>query len=274
MCFASAYRFLLGILIVEYLVIQISGTGLHHLVGNSLFSLPADPLAWVPYLAGIPDLLLKNYWIAFGFDLALLVALCILLFNPLQQVLGIISTVLAFLFFITMMGRHIHWNFQEGIFLILFPLCFKSIRSKFFGLEAVRYFLLFFYGSAGLLKLISGSFLNSQHLSHLLSGQFAPYFVEGNTGWRTSLHLFLIQHNGISYFLFLGSILLELFAFVGFFTRKYDLWIGVALLLFHLGDWIIMDIAPFGQLAFISLLLFTRNMLPKRMPQLPGYAHF
>ena len=158
------------------------------------------------------------------------------------------------------MSRHIHWNFQEGFFIILFPLCFRSVRSKLFAFEAVRYFLLFFYGSAGLLKIISGSYLNSQHLAHLLSGQFGPYFIEGNTGWRTSLHLYLVNTPSISHLLFIGSIILELFALVGFFTKKLDPYIAIALLLFHLADWIMMDIAPFGQIAFICLLFFSRQI--------------
>lgn len=259
--FHYAYRILMGILLVEYLIIQLSGVGLHALVGNPLFSLPADPVSWLPFLAAIPGILLWNLTGAWFFDIFLLLILVALFLNPLRQLPGIVGCILSFLFFVTMMSRHIHWNFQEGMFIVLFPLVFKKIRSKLFAFEAIRYFLLFFYGSAGLLKLLSGSYLNSQHLSHLLTGQFGPYFLEGNTGWRTSVHLFLVNHSGISYFLFLGSIVLELFAFVGFFTRRFDPFIALSLLLFHLADWVIMDIAPFGQLAFICLLFFSRSLL-------------
>lgn len=256
--FAQRYQLILLILIGEYLVMQISGVGLHALAKNQLFSLNVDPLSWLPFLADIPGFILLHPWLGWFTDIALFLLLMGLFFNPEKSRWAIVACVVALIFFVTMMSRHIHWNFQEGFFLVLFPLCFRAVRSRLFAFEGLRYFLLFFYGSAAVLKLYYGAFLHTDHFSHLLAGQFGPYFLEGNTGWRTTLHLYLVNHHLVAYVLFLLSIILELFAFVGFFTRRFDSWIGIALLAFHVADWLIMDIGPFGQIAFISILFFSK----------------
>jgi hypothetical protein len=265
--FAYRYRPVLLVLIAEYIVMQVSGVGLHALAGNNLFSLNVDPLSWLPFLASFPDFLLLHSGLGWFTDLGLLILLTLVFFNPEKQSWAVAAMTVAVIFFVTLMSRHIHWNFQEGFFLVLIPLCFRSGRSKVFAFEGLRYFLLFFYSSAGFLKLYYGAFLHTDHFSNLLAGQFGPYFFEGNTGWRTSLHVYLVNHHYVSYVLFLFSIALEIFAFAGFFTRRFDVWIGLGLLAFHLADWIIMDIGPFGQIAFISILFLNSKFIPADQKQ-------
>ena len=46
---------------------------------------------------------------------------------------------------------------------------------------------------------------------------------------------------------------------IGFVTKKYDRLLAILLLGFHFMSWLIMDIAPFGQVGFISLLFLSRQ---------------
>jgi|GEM_PF-1230514 len=258
--FINSYRYILGILLAEIIIIQVSGVSFHAITGNALFSLNVDPFTWLPFIAAIPKFILQRYPVALAFDLCMVTGIIFLILKPMRQLRGIVVFLLMFLFYVTLMSRHIHWNFQVGMFLILFPLCFRAYQAKLFAFEALRFFLLFFYASAGFLKIVYGAYLKSDHLSHLLVGQFGPYFIEGNTGWRTQLHLLLVNTPALSYGLFIGSMALELFAFTGFFTKKFDPFIAMALLLFHLANWVIMDIAPFGQIAFVCLLFFSKSI--------------
>lgn len=258
--FIRGYRWLLLLLAAEYLIIQLSGVGLHEVSGDALFSINADPVAWFPFLLNIPELFLLNRITGWIIDIAFFMVICLMIREPGKQLYGIAGCILGFLFFVTMMSRHIHWNFQEGIFIVLFPLCFSSFKSKSLAFEAMRYFLIFFYASAGILKLQYGAVFHPEHFSHMLPGQFGPYFLEGNLGWRTSLHLYLVNHPIASYLMYLAGTLLELFAIIGFFTKRFDRWIAVAILAFHLADWVIMDIAPFGQLAFICTLFLSYHL--------------
>ena len=50
-------------------------------------------------------------------------------------------------------------------------------------------------------------------------------------------------------------IFIETFFIVGFFTNKLNYILGVLLLILHFSNWIVMDIAPIGQLAVIFFFL-------------------
>jgi hypothetical protein len=108
--------------------------------------------------------------------------------------------------------------------------------------------------------LSSHSLTGGLHLSHLLSGQFTPYYLEGNTGLRTQVNLYLMDHPAVSYILYLASFIAELTAIIGFFTKRFDKWIAIVILAFHFSNWFIMDIAPLGQIAFICLLFLSNEM--------------
>ena len=121
-------------------------------------------------------------------------------------------------------------------------------------------FLLFFYFSAAVLKIYNHSLFDPAHFGHLISGQFTPYYLEGNIGLRTNVNLYLMSHPAISYILYLLSFIAELTTIMGFFTKWFDKWIAIIILAFHFSNWFIMDIAPFGQVAFICLLFLSKDL--------------
>lgn len=127
--FAHRYQSILLILIAEYLVMQISGVGLHALAENPLFSLNVDPLSWIPFLANIPNFLLLHHWLGWFTDISLFLLLLALYYNPERNRWAIVAIIVALIFFVTMMSRHIHWNFQEGFSLCYFPLLFSSFQG-------------------------------------------------------------------------------------------------------------------------------------------------
>lgn len=259
---SSPCRIIILILLLEYLMFIFSGVSFSFLSYNKFFNIGVDPLYWIFYVAGIPQIITSYHLVGILADVMIVVFLGLLANNCNRHAIAWICFSLLLLFYLTLTGYHGHRNYQSGFFLVLFPLLFKKDSNRHFAFSFIRYYLLFFYFSAGLLKIMSESFLHTNHFNTQLLTQFTPYFLEGNAGIRTSINLFLIKHTGFSYFLFLCSVAVELFTAIGFFTRKFDKWLGVILLFFHLFNWVIMDIAPIGQLAFISLLLF--NVFPDK----------
>lgn len=253
-------RIICCVLLIEILLFIFSGTSFTFLTGDKFFSIEVDPVFIMFYLAKIPQLILQHQWLGILLEVTIIAFLLLLIRNPFDYRVSIPLFVLLMLFYVTLMGHLAHRNYQSGFFIILLPFLFKKGLNKKMAYEAVRYFILFFYLSAAILKISNNALAQTDHFSHLLSGQFTPYFLEGNTGVRTSVNVYLISHPITSYILFLCSFILELITVVGFFTKRFDKWLAVALLLFHTGNWFVMDIAPFGQIALVCMLFISNDL--------------
>lgn len=249
------YRIVLGILFLEFSWLLFSGVGWSGLHGDSFFSLGVDPLAWLVHWAGFTGAAMTHLWVARLNDLLTLILIISLFQNPRNRVVAIILFLLMMGYYVFLTSRLGHRNYQAGMFLVLFPFMFAG-RSRQLAFEGMRYFLLFFYASAAFYKLVHGGLWDMTLFSGYLPSQWSPYFLEGNTGWRTSLAVFLWNHPVVAQMAYWGGFLTEAVCLVGFITRRVDRLIGFALLLFHLADWVLMDIGAVGQLAFIMVLFF------------------
>ncbi|MEP7163607.1 MAG: hypothetical protein ABI741_02880 [Ferruginibacter sp.] len=258
--FTNKLRILFCIVLFEYGLFIFSGTSFSFLHGNNFFRIEADPAFWVVYLMMIPQFITGHQWLGILLDTTIVILLLSVIRNPYNNRLAILLFLLLFLFYTCLMGYLAHRNYQFGFFMIFIPFLFKNPVNRNFAYEATRYFLLFFYVSAAVLKISNNSLVSQSHFSHLLSGQFTPYFLEGNTGPRTSVNLYLMSHPAVSYMLYLLSFIAELTTVIGFFTKRFDKGLAIIILAFHFANWFLMDIAPFGQVAFICLLFLSKEM--------------
>jgi hypothetical protein len=258
-------RIIFCIVLVEFLIIIFSGVSLSSLHGNPFFNIGVDPFYWLFFLLKIPQFIVAHQWIGIIIDSLLLLGLILFIKAPGNNKLALFLFLLMLCFYITLTGYLTHRNYQFGFVLVFFPFAFRNVTSKMLAYEALRYFLLFFYFSSALFKITGGNFFDENILSTFLKGQFAPYYLEGNTGWRTDLNGYLVDHSSVSYFLFVVGVLIELSAVLGFFTKKFDTKIAVLLILFHSANWILMDIAPIGQVGFISLLFLSTHFNEKQV---------
>lgn len=254
-------RVLLALLLAEFLIFVLSGVSFSFLHGAVFFNYGVDFFFGIFYFTSLPQLIVAHHWLGIMADVSILLLLIWLIKNPQQNRVALLLAFLMLLYYLTLMGYLNHRNFHTGFVLVLFPYLFRSIKARHFGYEACRYFLLFFYASAAFFKILYGSFTHMDHLSVNIAKQFAPYFTEGNTGIRTTFNAYLVNHASLGYVLLILSLLAELMAVAGFFTKRWDKMIGLSLLLFHFVNWFIMDLAPFGQISFISLL-FVRRAFP------------
>ncbi|MBS1732550.1 MAG: hypothetical protein JST02_04570 [Bacteroidetes bacterium] len=255
---SMALRVICYLLLFEYLLFIISGASFSYLQGNGFFSIEVDPVSWGFYLLGVPQFITSHPWASVSLDIITVTLLILFSRNPFNNKIAIPLFLLLLLFYVTLMGHLAHHNYQFGYCLLLLPFMFKETINRNFAYDAVRYFALFFYFSAGLLKITGNSWADPAHFSHLVSGQFTPYYLEHNTGFRTMVNLYFSGLPKPGYVLFLLSIILEIAALIGFFTKKFDTWLCVFILLFHFGNWLLMDIGPWGQVAFVCFV-FSRQ---------------
>ncbi len=258
--YTNKLRILFCIVLFEYGLFIFSGVSFSFLNGNHFFSIGADPVFWIFYLLRIPKFIAANQWFGIMLDVCIVLLILLIIRNPFQNRFAIPLFFLLLLFNVTLMGQLAHRNYQVGFFMVFVPFLFNKEINRNYAFEFTRYFLLFFYVSAAVLKWWAHALSAETLFSHLVSNQFTPYFLESNTGLRTDLNLYLTGHPAVSHLFYLISFVAELSAIVGFFTKRFDKWIAILILAFHFSNWFIMDIAPFGQIAFICLLFLGKEM--------------
>ncbi len=248
-------------LLLEYVWICLSGGGFSSLANAPLFSIGVDPFFAFFYYLQIPQFILRHSFVCISLDL-IIIALCLFVLFLKRFQIFILSFLLLILciHYITLTGYIGHRNFQSGYVWICLPFLFSKEKNRNLIWEFLRYYIIFFYTSASFLKVYYGGIFDSNYVQHILSSQLLPYYAEGNHSWVTSINSYLIKHKGFAHFLYVGGWLIELLPVIGFFTKKYDWILFSLLLLFHFINWIIMDIAPIGQITLLlSFILLKWN---------------
>jgi hypothetical protein len=257
----SADKVIILIAALEFFILFLSGVSFSGLAGANFFDFGVDIFFALVFTTGLPQLISDHLWLGILMDVTVFALMMLLFKNPRNNKIAIALLLLSFVFYITLMGYLTNRNYHAGIFLVWVPFLFRNSVGRSLAYEATRYYLLFFYFSAAVLKFYHQTLSDVDSLSANLVNQFKPYFIEGNTGVRTDLNLYLINHPTLSYILLVGATLVELACILGFFTKKWDKWLAILLLGFHAVNWLIMDIAPIGQLAFICLLFAGKSFL-------------
>ena len=182
--FTPQLRILFCIVLFEYLLFIFSGVSFSFLYEDSFFSIGADPASWIVFGLKIPQFITAHHWVGLLLDTFDNIVIVYYL-SAIHLITGLpcYCWYCYFCFISTLMGYLTHRNYQVGFFMVFIPFIFKKEMNKFFAYEATRYFILIFYVTAALLKFSNNSLSNAAHFSHMLSTQFTPYFLEGNTGF-------------------------------------------------------------------------------------------
>lgn len=143
---------------------------------------------------------------------------------------------------------------------LLFPFLFMTInlQSFYFVFQALRYFFLFFFASAGIWKILQGSVLNEEQMSGILLLQHKEYLIDAHNFYSFCIY-WLIEHRIVSYCLFLFATILEISFVIGFFTRKYDRILILLFILFLLADVLCMRIPYWEVTPFLLTLQYSRH---------------
>jgi hypothetical protein len=243
---------LILLVFLELLVFLISGVGYTSISNAPYFNIGVDPLYWIFYGLSIPQTIMKYPTLAITFDF-LTIGFLLLAFLKFNEKWIRITVLLLLLYYVTLSGYLGHRNYQSGFVWVLMPLMFKTEKNKILAFEMLRYWLLFFYLSSAFFKISGNGIVHFNHLTSIFEHQFSPYYMEQNFGFRTQINSYLINHSLVAHLLFVFATGFEFFAIFGFFTKKLDKLIGALLIIFHLFNWLLMDIAPLGQLSILSI---------------------
>ncbi|MEN9963122.1 MAG: hypothetical protein RL582_217, partial [Bacteroidota bacterium] len=209
---------------------------------------------WLVFFLGLPQFIFSHpIWTTiFTFLPFCFLILCI--FRIRVSSVSPILFISLFVYYVILTSSIGHHNFQMGIFLSVLPILFPE-KHQIEGIKLVKYWILIYYTSAAFLKLSSPTFFQTYHFSNVLAGQFIPYRLEQSNDIRLVINQWLISHVNFTWVLYFLGFLAESFCLIGFFTRKFDKFIGMVLILLHIGIWIIMDIAPIGQMSLLFYFL-------------------
>jgi len=141
---------------------------------------------------------------------------------------------------------------------LLFPVLFITTSTATFAFlfEGLRYMFLYLFMSAALWKLWEGSIFNIHQMSGVLLFQHSQQLTNSPNYWQSKLYLWLINHETVSYILFLLAFLAELSFIIGFFTKRFDKWLFALFVLFLLMDHFIMRIPYYELSPFLLTLLY------------------
>lgn len=224
----------------------------------------SDNTFWLLHILNVPQFLLNHYWAGLIFDILLTCSCLICAIIPQQRLftwLSVIGVWILYIAYCSSAGKH-----YAQIGYLLAPLPFLALKDHKFNLlwNLFRYWVCFLYVSAGLYKIYYGGFGYSHNMSHILMQDNAEWFVFNRLGLQFSAIDYLVQHPGISQWLYRTSAIIDLSLLIGFFTRRFDKWLLTALLVFHLGNFFLLHI-PFVEQSLIFAPFLPWQQWAKRL---------
>jgi hypothetical protein len=218
-------------------------------------------------LTNLQHYLLNSEWLRIGFDTIYLLLPLLLLYTCLkekkiQTVVAVVMVAFNILynsFFSTISVVSIE-NFGAWMFV---PLVFlaRTPKSFYYTMHICRLLFIIIFLSAGLWKIRAGGVFNIEEMSAILFRQHGSYLAVGNDGWYSSFITYLINHQGLSYALYLFATVSEIAFVVGFFTTRFDKYLIVLFCLFAISDYLVMGINYFTWLPFMGCFYFSKYHL-------------
>jgi hypothetical protein len=214
---------------------------------------------WILINTGFLQIVSANKMVAIALD-ALYYTAPILLYG-LYRFKKIAFIVAIYMLLVNWLYVHVYTSFitnsiEAHTAWLLFPVLFLTNDKKWIITEeALRYFFLFFFASAGIWKITQGCIFNTHQMSNILFTQHKELLLLTPNCWYASCIQWLIQHNLISYSLYAIATVAELVFIVGFFTKKYDTHLIGIFIIFLIFDHFLMRIPYYDVLPYLILLL-------------------
>jgi hypothetical protein len=211
-----------------------------------LLRVDLDLTYWFVHLTGIGELFQSSYASALTFDL-LLTALCLATaIFPKRIILPIITGVF-YLVYCVLINSYQCWHYHNLITLILLivPFCFRSLKTFSLLFAGLRYAVAYIYASAAIWKLFRGSVFNGGQMQWLIEHNYVDRLaVDGyELNFLENAMFELSNHPTLAYIAMLIGVAIELSFAVAFFTRKFDRYLIMTGVVFHLITAILVDVS-------------------------------
>jgi hypothetical protein len=232
------------------------------------FNFNRDLLELLVIATGVPKYLIANPYLFLYMDILLILIPFVLILYALitkskSFILGLIfSTYLLFYLLLQNIFLQIHLESYVAYAALSLLFMFKSEIKMDAIIKFTRFLFLYVFVSAALWKIFRGSIFYSDHMQNLLISQHAAYLSNQCHSYLCDFYTFLIAHKNLAQCFYVLATLLELSFIIGFFTKKYDLYLLGLAILFFAADHIIMLI-PYWQI-LISGITLVPNLNPDR----------
>ncbi len=238
---------------LELVYLHYSGLSLHQLFNSPFHYKGLDPSYWLMESIGLP-LIFKTFYGIVAFEIALFLSLLLAIVQAQKTIWTIVFGLLLLsyqLLFNYKLGYHTHHLF--GLQFALFPFYFKQNKALL-TFNFSRFMVCMTYFMAGVFKVFGGAYLQSDNLVNTLQSQHAAYWYFYPNSLRIQVLEWCMQHVGFSHAVFVLAILLQLAFVIGFFTKRCDKLLAVFLLVFHLMDWLLMNLGIFMGMCIMAYL--------------------
>ena len=198
---------------------------------------------WLLHILHIPQFILQQPAVAILFDLLLTVSCIICIAVPQQRFFTIITVVAIWIFYVCYSSAAGKQYAQIGY--LLAPIPFLALQQNKFNFcwEGFRYWVCFLYLSAGFYKIYFGGFAADNTMSQILMEMNAEWFVFNQHSFQANCIDWLIQHQHFSQWLYRIAVLIDISVIIGFFTKRYDKWLMIGLISFHVGNYFLLHIS-------------------------------
>ena len=235
------------------------------------FTNTLDASAFVFRLTGIQQAILNYKWVQILLDCCFLVLpflICIFAYyNRSLMFWTALVTVLfncLFAIFYTSVSYMTIGMYQAWT-LIPIILCCKTFKGFYFNLHSVRIIILFILFSAAIWKIYRGGIFNNSEMSSILLKQHTNYLVSDPENAYSKFIFFFIKNISFAYVVYILGFLAELVFAVGFFTKKWDRYLMIILILFALFDYVFMQINLFCWMPFCLCFWYSKFSLSDEM---------
>lgn len=257
---------------IYWIVIYILYAGWYYFNGLLLFQI--NPVVFfnkidistnLLFITGIQHGVLEYFWVQILLD-------CLFLSLPLVFIVcfirGYYSTITAWIIaayilvysLLSWIFTYISPETLAGFVFTALLFTDRNRKNFYFRFHALRYLFLLFFFSAAVWKIAEGGIFHSEEMSSILVMQHKQLLAVADTSFYTSFIKFIIEHQWLSYSLYMAAFILEFTFIIGFFTKRFDRLLLAFLVLFIITDLLFMRINYFGWLSYGGLLYFSRNV--------------
>lgn len=255
------FGFLVFGFILLALFYRFIGNNLLFQIGNAPLKNPGiDNTYWLLHAFSIPQTLIEYKLIKYIVDFFLLFFVFIAMVSYNKRPAAIPLFAILFIYLITVQSYTANQN-KTSVALLFMVIPFMVKQEHFFYIwEALRYYLLFMMTSSGIYKLINGALFSSGHFSNVLFLQHTDLMVLNPDHFSLLLSKPFIENTFLGTLAFFTVFIVQTSFLTGFFTKKYDKSLFIALYAFFILTYLLMRIQNFDFLILGFTLLRSRDI--------------
>lgn len=250
------FGYFLVLLIYRYY----SSTFLIFAVGQPMKGPELDYAFWLSHLTGFPHFIIQHDWTSLLIDSGVVIfALACFLSDKYRNVFCMLLMLFFFVQRITLESYACsHSKSISTVFIALLPFYFKKETTFTLVAEFSRYFLIYVLVASAFYKFYNGGLSDPSNFATVLVNQHSDLAILNPTHICYKIASFLIARPAIAGISYVLLFLTQAIFIIGFFTKKYDRLLFIALFIFAVMTYFIMriynlDITILG----LYLLLFT-----------------